>query len=385
MTQTDAIPARIALALAGLISLATLATGRAQDTITGSADLLPLNEEQIAALGLRLSPLEAISELKGYAWPARVDIPLAHRDMLSAPVNGRIQDVLVVHGEVKAGQPVIVLDSAQLVDYQKEYQNTLAQLQEAEKTFARTKRLRQSGSASEKQYLAARTRLETLRNQKNAQAERLLFSGLPPSQLEKLAKGDQPVRSLTLTAPKDGLLFDLQVERNQRVDANQTLAHIGEIREVVVDVDLPLDEVGTIRTGQKAQIVNTPWTGSVAFIGQQADPRTQKVTVHVRFDNPQRSLLPGALVRVQFIRADEQTRRLFRVPSRALVSGETGQEMVFVRRSAGFIPQPVEVVYRDERDAIIAAGPGVQAGDELVSFGAIFLKGMMEGEGGEDE
>ncbi len=368
-----------------VLGLAFIVSAHANDP---PATGIRLNQDQISALGLRFAPLQAIDHVSEYAWPGLVDIHLAHRDMLSAPVAGRIDEIMVIHGEVNKGQPVLSLQSAELAQRQKNYLDTLVQLAEARETYLRAQRLRTAGSASQKQYLAAKTRFDTLTHQKAALRQELAYIGLNQEQITALETTGTLVTTLVLLAPKDGLLFDLQVERNQRVDAQQTLAHIGEISEVVVDVDLPIDALDGIHTGTRAQIADTPWQGRVAFIAQQADPATQRVTVHVRFDNSQRQLLPGRFVRVHFFRDDLPVQRAYQVPSRALVAGENGETQVFVQVKNELVPTPVEVLSRDNQNAIIRLGPDVPPTTQVVTFGAIFLKGMLAGkeeEGGTDE
>jgi len=344
-----------------------------------------LNADQIKALGLKFAPLEPVTEVKGYAWPAMVDIPLAHRDMLTAPVGGRVSKIHVVHGEVKAGQPLIELDSAELVHMQQAYLDALAQLEQARKNYDRAQRLYKAGSLSQKQYLAARTALETARNRKLATYEALLYAGLSMSQIKALAGGAKPVRTLVLRAPKDGLLFDLAVERNQRVAADAPLAHIGEIGQVIVDVDLPLEAARRVKVGQKVVIAHQPQEGRVAYIAHRADPVTQRVKVHVLFDNRDRALLPGAFVRVHFVERSQRI-RYYRVPVSSIVSLD-GTPAVFLKESAHMEVQPVEIRYRDNQWAIVQLRGVDEDAQQVVSHGAIFLKGMMEAaeenEGGE--
>ena len=339
---------------------------------------LELNAEQIRALGLQFAPFEPVARVEGYAWPAQVDIPLAHRDLVAAPVGGRIARIHVVHGPVKQGQPLFELDSAELVRMQQAYLDALAELAQAQKNFDRAQRLFKAGSLSQKQYLAARTALETARNRKLATYEALLNAGLTMGQIKALAGGGKPVRILTLRAPKDGLLFDLQVERNQRVAANAPLAHVGEIEPVVADVVLPVDRVRDVHLGQTVTVDGQPIQGRVAYIAKQADPETQRVSVHVRFDNAGGRLLPGQFIRVHFV--DGVPTTAWRVPNRAVVDLE-GMPAVFVREGAHIEAQPVELIDRDGRWAIVALAEQPDEAAQVVSFGAIFLKGMMEGEG----
>ncbi|WP_294946539.1 efflux RND transporter periplasmic adaptor subunit [Sulfurivirga sp.] len=343
---------------------------------------LELNAEQVKALGLQFAPFEPVARVEGYAWPAQVDIPLAHRDLVAAPVSGRIARIHVVHGPVKQGQPLFELDSAELVQMQQAYLDARARLTQAEKNFARAQRLYKAGSLSQKQYLAARTALETARNDKLARYEALLNAGLTLGQIKALAGGGKPVRTLTLHAPKDGLLFDLQVERNQRVDANAPLAHVGEIEPVVADVALPVSEVKNIHLGQTVTVDGLPIHGQVAYIARQADPETQRVSVHVRFDNAKGRLLPGQFIRVHFVEGTPAP--AWRVPNRAVVDLE-GTPAVFVREGKHIEARPVELIDRDGRWAIVALGEQPDADARVVSFGAIFLKGMMEGGEGEGD
>ena len=343
---------------------------------------LELNAEQIKALGLQFAPFEPVARVKGYAWPAQVDIPLAHRDLIAAPVSGRISKIHVVHGPVTQGQPLFELDSAELVRLQQAYLDALAQLTEARKNFERAQRLYKGGSLSQKQYLAARTALETTRNRKLATHEALLNAGLTLGQIKALAEGGKPMRTLTLRAPKDGLLFDLQVERNQRVDANAPLTHVGEIEPIMADVALPVDTVRNIRLGQTVTVNGLPLRGQVAYIARQADPETQRVSVHVRFDNAEGRLLPGQFIRVHFV--DGTPAPAWRVPGRAVVDLE-GAPVVFVRDGEHIEARPVELIDRDGRWAIVALAEQPNKDARVVSFGAIFLKGMMEGGEGEGD
>lgn len=335
-----------------------------------------LNDDQIEALGLRFAPLEPVTEVKGYAWPAMVDIPLAHRDLLAAPVGGKIRAIHVVHGEVRAGQPVIELESAELVRLQQGWLNALAQLDQAERRFRRAQRLRKAGSLSEKQFLAEQTALKEAQTAVKTARSTLDMVGLTDTQLEQIRQSGQLQRTLTLTAPKDGLLFDLQVERNQRVEANAPLGRIGEVGEVIVDVDLPLAAARRVRLGQKVVIAHQPLSGRVAYVAHRADPVTQRVKVHVLFDNTQRALLPGAFVRVHFI---EQARgvRYYRVPVSSIVSLD-GTPAVFLKEPAHLEVQAVEIRYRDNQWAIVQLRGVEEDAQEVVSHGAIFLKGMME-------
>lgn len=335
-----------------------------------------LNDDQIEALGLRFAPLEPVTEVKGYAWPAMVDIPLAHRDLLAAPVGGKIRAIHVVHGEVRAGQPVIELESAELVRLQQGWLDALAQLDQAERRFRRAQRLRKAGSLSEKQFLAEQTALKEAQTAVKTARSTLDMVGLTDTQLEQIRQSGQLQRTLTLTAPKDGLLFDLQVERNQRVEANAPLGRIGEVGEVIVDVDLPLAAARRVRLGQKVVIAHQPLSGRVAYVAHRADPVTQRVKVHVLFDNTQRALLPGAFVRVHFI---EQARgvRYYRVPVSSIVSLD-GTPAVFLKEPAHLEVQAVEIRYRDNQWAIVQLRGVEEDAQEVVSHGAIFLKGMME-------
>ncbi len=359
------------------LTAALLMTGM---TAVHALEPISLNTTQVEALGLKFETVSPVQQVKSYAWPGQVDIPLAHRDMLSAPVSGRIHAVHFVHGEVKKGQPLITLYSTELVTMQQRWLDARAQQAQAQKNFARAERLYQAGSLSQKQYLAAKTALAQAEHAQTAAYDALRYAGLQADQLKTVARTGKPVALLTLRAPKDGLFFDLQVERNQEVPAQAVLGQIGEIEEVIVDVAVPVAQARTIEVGQPVTLVPDAVQGKVRYVAQQADPMTQRVAVHVLFENAERKLLPGQFVRVQFVKAAPV--QSWRVPSHAVVALE-GAPSVFVHVGEVFKPVQVEMISRNADWAIVRS-PALKAGIEVVSYGAIFLKGMMgdEEEGG---
>ncbi len=339
---------------------------------------LELNEAQIKALGLQFSALTPVTQVSGYAWSAQMELPLAHQDMVASPVSGKIHKIFVVHGAVKAEQPLFELESEQWVKMQQDWLDALAQKAQAERNFKRAQRLFKAGSLSEKQFLIAQTERTQARTAVEASQQALKIVGMSQEQMNQLRQTGKLQRWLTLKSPKEGMLFDLQVERNQRIEANTPLVHIGENNHLIADVMLPMNELSRIFVGQKVSVEGYPIIGQVAYIANQADPETQRVSVHVRFEQLKGQLLPGTFVRVHFIQGTPK--QAYQVPSRAVVDLE-GVSAIFVKEGEHIEPQVVELIERDGHSATVALAETPDAETQVVSFGAIFLKGMMEGEG----
>ena len=362
------------LSLRGFATLAlALASGISQ------AATIELSPGQIEAMGLGFHAPEPVTQIGGYAYPALTTLPETDQALLSAPVDGLIRQIHVVHGEVRKGQALLEIESAELLAAQQGWLKTLGDLAVARSEYERARELHQAGGLSRKKYLRAENRYTILQRQSQMEAQNLRFMGLTTRQLQALEKERRLVSRITLTAPRDGLLFDLAVVEGARVAAQTPLARIGDIGRIVVDVDLPLSDAKALTLNQKAILQGRPQEGRVAYIARLADPLTQRLTVHVVFDNSDGALRVGELVRLQFISPLTTRQTAWRLPSSSVIE-IAGVPNIFIRNGDGLESLPVEVLERDNRFAVVQLPAALDARQTaVVSRGAVYIKAALEG------
>ncbi|HKJ10726.1 MAG TPA: biotin/lipoyl-binding protein, partial [Gammaproteobacteria bacterium] len=87
-----------------------------------AADTVEFTPTQVQTLGISLAAPRRVESAPGPALPAKVTVPPAHEVVLSAPLDGRVEAMLVAAGDhVQAGQLVARLFSPDFLVLQRDF------------------------------------------------------------------------------------------------------------------------------------------------------------------------------------------------------------------------------------------------------------------------
>jgi Multidrug resistance efflux pump len=87
-----------------------------------AGDEVPVSAEQMKKLGIETRSLATPQGGAGIAFPAQVIVPNGQLQVVSVPVSGLVESVLVaVNQPVKKGQPLARLQSPALIEAQREF------------------------------------------------------------------------------------------------------------------------------------------------------------------------------------------------------------------------------------------------------------------------
>ncbi|MCL4233169.1 MAG: efflux RND transporter periplasmic adaptor subunit [Deltaproteobacteria bacterium] len=287
---------------------------------------------------------------------------------LAPVVSGSIRRVLVDVGErVRAGQPLVELDSADLAGTQGAALEAASALRLAEREYERQRELRNANVASEKEYLNARENLESARARSSAATRTLAGMGGGAGRY-------------VLRAPIAGSVLDLHAVTGEFVESGREIMLIGDTDALWVWVDLfekHLDAVSTAqRTGNATATVRVDaypgetFVGTLDVVGQVMDEASRTVKARVTLPNPGGRLRPGMFADVSL--HPEGARDALAVPATAVQSDE-GRDFVFVRHEGDyFVRRPVTKGISNG-DFLEVAG-GLSPGQEIVTVGAFLLK-----------
>ncbi len=117
-----------------------------------------------------------------------------------------------------------------------------------------------------------------------------------------------------------------------------------------------------------------PETGRAEALGDVVDPVTRTVKVRVSVPNPQRRFLPGMFARVTF---GDPRQRVLVVPVSAVVTVEE-RSYVFVQVAPGEFRRKEVTLQPASADSVIVLA-GLSDGDQVVTAGAMLLKGLSFG------
>ena len=254
---------------------------------------------------------------------------------------------------VRAGEPILVLYSPELLASQEEYLR-------ARETAARfsTSALPEVRRGGEDLLHAARRRLE-------------LFD-VPGSLIAELDRTGAPQRAVTLNAPVSGYVTAKGVFEGHQVEPGMELFTITDLSRVWIEADFYEYETRDLTIGQAASL-SLPYDPAVSLAGRieyvypTLDPATRTLRVRFDFPNPKTALKPGMFASVELSLAPADA---LVIPDSAVM--DTGErQVVFVETAPGRLePREVRVGVRSAGRAEVRSG---LAEGERVAIKANFL------------
>ena len=322
--------------------------------------------------------------------PARV-IPNPNRiSRLLPQVQGRVTRVMAQLGDrVEQGQPLVELDSpdadaaiSTFLQSQAAERQAQATLAKAKADLARATDLYEYKAIAEKELLSARNDivqategLETARAALEQARRKLELLGLKP-------QGSR--QAVFVRAPISGKIIEVNVAPGEYRGAVSShsdtttapLMTIADLSTVWVTAEVPEPSVRLIHVGEPVSIsfVSLPdetFAGKVTRIGDVLDPQTRTLKVQVEMPNPRGRLRPEMFGSLRLL----GPKRMVPVVPPAAIVQEYGHALVFVERKPGqFERRQISTGVRV--GPAVAVLSGVEAGDRVITDGAVLLKGQ---------
>ena len=324
-----------------------VALSTAGETLEGRHDrvTVEVSGDTMQQLGIRLEPVreERVTQtLRAVATVVPDESRLSH---VHTRVAGWVEqlDVNTTGEFVSTGQPVARIFSQELLASQTEY----------------VAALRHAASGLPTAVVASgRTRLAVL--------------GMTDEEISAVEQTGEPMRLVTLVAPRGGVVVRRGVSVGTTVDPSTELMTIADLSRVWVLAEVSEADIPAVRIGMPAQL-DFPSSGRSAFAARvdfvypTLTERTRTLRVRLSAANLGGTLRPGLYGAAIFQTPGRQT---LTVPRDAVV--DTGRaQHVFVAAGDRFEPRPVTVGARlSDRVEIL---DGVTAGEHVVSAGVFLL------------
>lgn len=329
---------------------------------------------QMQALGVTVLRLQQPGEIRGIAYPARVIVPPNQEQVVSAPVGG-VVDRLLVNGQeaVRAGQPLLRLVSPEWTELQLKLMEAAGKSRLSNKTLARERQLFTEGIIAERRVQEAETAAATDTGRVRQAEAQLRLAGADAASVRRVANGGRLDEALVVHARSAGVVLSVDVKPGQRVKDADALLRLADLRALWLDITVPVDRPPP-RTGE-ITVVGRNVVAVPQSLGAMASD-SQTVVLRARVTRGAELLRPGEVVQAQVPFAASQG---WALPLGA-VTRDGDKAYVFVRSPKGFVATPVTVVS--------SAGQSVQVtgdlrpGQEVATASVIALKAAWQGKGG---
>lgn len=269
------------------------------------------------------------------------------RSRLAVDKGGRITEIHADRGDrVDAGQLLLRMDdriwSAML-------KNADIELREAEKEFNRWTELARTGAVSTSEYDIVRTRLDRARVQRD--------------------EARTHVEQCEVRSPADGVINERFVEIGEHAAEGAAVFELVVSDPVKLVLDLPERDIAAVEMGDElpfkiSVLDNASFVGTVTQIAEAAAPQNNSYRVEATVPNSDRTLRPGMIATVEFLRARRDEAIV--VPLAAVIPRK-GEHFVFIAQDGRAVRRLVKIDRILGAEVILA--DGLEAGDALIVGG----------------
>jgi cobalt-zinc-cadmium efflux system membrane fusion protein len=305
-----------------------------------------------------------------------------------SPYSGRVTRVFATVGDrVRAGQPLFAVDASEVVQGTSDLNTAVAQLKVAAAAEARQHHLYESQGAALKDWQQSQSDLAAASASVAAARARLRILGViaaetqPPS---RSASGGFAGNTI-VHAPIAGVVTQRSVGLGQTVasvtSGGSTPAFVvsdlsllwlvGALREV----DSPRARIGAPLDVQVMALPGRQFSAKVSFISPTVDPTSRRVAVRADVENRDGALKPEMFA--TFVLATGQPADAIGVPSASVIyEGDSARVWV---AHGGRSLELRQIRVGPSQGARVAVLSGLQAGETVVTGGALFIDRAAEG------
>ena len=352
-----------------------------------AADEFAVTAAQMQSLGVTVQRLGEPTAIRGQAYPARVVLPPSAEQVVSAPMAGLIDKLLVAENDsVKPGQALLRLISPELGELQLKLLESATKSALSEKTLKREQSLFAEGIIPERRVQEAAASVEADRARLRHSEKALTLAGLDSASIKRIMQGGALQDGLLITAKAAGSVLALSVKPGQRVAQTDPLLRLANLSQLWLDVQIPADRRDQLRLkGGVMTVLQREATATAMSVGSMVSD-SQTVSLRAQVVKGAERLRVGEYVQVEVPFAVERSgdkasgtsERSWTVPVPSVVR-QGDKAYVFVRSSKGFVAQEVTVI-NSVGQSVQVRGP-LAATQEIASGSVIALKAAWLGKG----
>jgi cobalt-zinc-cadmium efflux system membrane fusion protein len=302
---------------------------------------------------------------------------------VSPRISGIIERVFVnIGAKVKKGDLLFEIRSVELGRTLAAYELSRSLAELSRKNYEREKSLKEQNISSEQDLIEAQMTYEQHRTELAGATDELRVFGLNDEDLQALnaRSHSNGTASLPVRASIDGTIIQRHAVTGELVEPGKDVMLLADLSSVWVWADVYENDLPQLLEAEKGgpipvQVMvsafpETPFAGTIDYIGAIMDETTRTVKVQATVSNPDGQLRPGMFCEIQIALGGE--REIISIPQAALLSDE-GKDFVFIHwKEDLFVRRPVRSGrnYFDRIEVL----EGLKPGDRIVTAGAFLLK-----------
>jgi cobalt-zinc-cadmium efflux system membrane fusion protein len=281
-----------------------------------------------------------------------IEAPPQNIASISPVVSGYVTRVNLIQGDqVKKGSDIMVIQSKELVELQKNYLQLKSRVSYLVKDTERQRTLAKDNINAKKVMDEAEAELVSSQAALEASKEILSMAGIDFNVLES---GDI-LSTIGIKSPLPGFITEQNVVIGQFIQSGDILCEVIDPGHLHAELRVFEKDAIKIKKNQKIRLfipqANTTIPGTVYLVNKKIDEETRTVRIHVHFEE-QENILPGMYVDAEIL-VDE--RITFVLPGEGLFRGvkETIAFQILENNEENLILEKVSVVTGREKTGML--------------------------------
>ena len=198
--------------------------------------------------------------------------------------------------------------------------------------------------------------------------------GVPEEFIAQIAREKRVPDTLTIRAPRDGVVLERNIVDGQGFKAGDVAFRIADHSAVWVMADVAEGDLDAIQPGQAVKVTvrarpGRTFTGTVTLITPHLMKETRTARVRIELPNPDLALLPDMYADVEISTGSGE--RVVAVPASAIIDSGSRQIVLLDLGQGRF--EPREVKPGRQGDGFVEVMGGVQEGDKVVVDGNFLI------------
>lgn len=281
------------------------------------------------------------------------------------PLAGSVEKIFVrVGGPVRRGTSLALVRSSDVSDAHSGYISALAQLNQAERSYKLNKKLFEIGAVTSNDLLTSEANYEQTKAAADGLKKKLDVYG------SSAASGMRD--TLTIRAPIDGRVVDIQAHIGDRFDTNTPLMTVANSSRSLIVANIYDTEIGKIRKGKEVAFTSDvfpqeTFKGVVTYVSDVEDPDSKTIKTYIKPLSGTALFKQNMFLKIRIVAGE----RSLPVVAKSAIVFKEGKFYVQLNKSGKFEQREVKPV-RDVSDKLMAV-EGVQEGD-VIACAAIDLE-----------
>lgn len=197
--------------------------------------------------------------------------------------------------------------------------------------------------------------------------QRLENLGVPAGTIAEIEKTRKAPISMTLTAPRDGLVLERSAVDGMMAEAGKTLFRIADISAMWVVADVPEYDLNAVRIGDKAvvrirSLAGKEFVGKVVLIYPEIQTQTRTGRIRIELANPDGFLRSNMYAEVEIETGAAEP--VVTVPDSAVIDTGDRQFVIVDKGEGSFEPRVVKIGMRG--DNVTGIMEGIAEGERVV-------------------